>query len=253
NLETDPTCTGIDGVVTAFRNTYMQTQPCTSAHFAHVIYHVAKIAQLSASRPEQIRPQYHILNVITRGAIDDIKETVQAAIFASKAPISVIFMGIGDRNLDEIERLGAGGKRLVFQGRKTDRDNLHYVNMTKVLLECDGSMDESKFTLSEKSLYQIPRQVATYFTKNGIVPVESNNPPTRKTSSETVYRPSTAQEVDESECCQRSATDHNSPEVPVVSVPPYAQENYEFFHRKTPSLNRNLRSMTITGDSVRHY
>ncbi|KAK6020535.1 Copine, partial [Ostertagia ostertagi] len=41
NLETDPTCTGVDGVVTAFRNTYVQAQPCTTAQFSHVIYHVA--------------------------------------------------------------------------------------------------------------------------------------------------------------------------------------------------------------------
>uniref|UniRef100_A0A183F6X2 Copine domain-containing protein n=1 Tax=Heligmosomoides polygyrus TaxID=6339 RepID=A0A183F6X2_HELPZ len=172
NLETDPTCSGVDGVVTAFQNTYMQTQPCASAHFAHVIYHLSKIAQIAVAKSDQTRPQYHILNIITRGAIDDVKETVQAAIFASKSPISIIFTGIGDRNLDEIERLGGGGKRLVFQGRKSDRDNLHFVNMTRVLLECDGSAEESKFTLSEKSLYQIPRQIASYFTKNGILPLD---------------------------------------------------------------------------------
>ncbi|KAK6035928.1 Copine, partial [Cooperia oncophora] len=208
NLETDPTCTGVDGVVTAFRSTYMQAQPCTSAQFSHVIYHVAKTAQLQAARSEQTRPQYHILNIITRGAIDDIKETVQAAIFSSKTPISVIFTGIGDRNLDEIERLGEGGKRLIFQGRKTDRDNLHYVNMTRVLLECDGSADESKMSLSEKSLYQIPRQIATYFTKNGILPIDRHGASAIENSVETVYRSSPAQEVEETDSFGRDI-DHS--------------------------------------------
>ncbi|VDM61816.1 unnamed protein product [Angiostrongylus costaricensis] len=105
NLETDPICTGVEGVVTAFRSTYMKTKPCTSAHFAHVIYHLAKYgwneysakqpksAQNATTRSDHNRPQYYILNIITRGAIDDIKETVQAAIFASKSPISIIFTG----------------------------------------------------------------------------------------------------------------------------------------------------------------
>ncbi|PIO61266.1 Copine [Teladorsagia circumcincta] len=253
NLETDPTCTGVDGVVTAFRNTYMQAQPCTSAQFSHVIYHVAKLAQIHATRTEQTRPQYHILNIITRGAIDDVKETVQAAIFSSKSPISVIFTGIGDRNLDEIERLGAGGKRLIFQGRRTDRDNLHYVNMTRVLLESDGSADESKLTLSEKSLFQIPRQIATYFTKNGILPMERRDNPAAENPMETVYRSSPALENDDYEPYGRGAIDQSSHDIPVTAVPSYVQENYESVRRKPPSLNRNLRSMTITGDGGRRY
>ncbi|KAK6038292.1 Copine [Cooperia oncophora] len=225
NLETDPTCTGVDGVVTAFRSTYMQAQPCTSAQFSHVIYHVAKTAQLQAARSEQTRPQYHILNIITRGAIDDIKETVQAAIFSSKTPISVIFTGIGDRNLDEIERLGEGGKRLIFQGRKTDRDNLHL----------RVSRNESKLSLSEKSLYQIPRQIATYFTKNGILPIDRHGASAIENSVETVYRSSPAPEVEETDSFGRDI-DHSSPEIPATPVPSYLQENYENVRRYTRTL-----------------
>uniref|UniRef100_A0A0K0D267 Copine domain-containing protein n=1 Tax=Angiostrongylus cantonensis TaxID=6313 RepID=A0A0K0D267_ANGCA len=93
NLETDPICVGVEGVVAAFRSTYMKAKPCTSAHFAHIIYHLAKSAQNATTRSDHNRPQYYILNIITRGAIDDVKETVQAAIFASKSPISIIFTG----------------------------------------------------------------------------------------------------------------------------------------------------------------
>ncbi|KJH41437.1 Copine [Dictyocaulus viviparus] len=172
NLETDPTCVGVDGVLEAFRRTLVQIKPCKNAQFSHVIYHISKNAQNAAIRSDQSRPQYCIINIITRGAIADIKETVQAAIFASKLPVSIIFTGIGDQNLNEIDRLGSNGGRLSFHGRKSERDNLHYVNMTRVLLEHDGPMEESIFTLSEKSLYQIPKQIASYFIKNGVVPME---------------------------------------------------------------------------------
>lgn len=41
------------------------------------------------------RAAYYVLVVITRGVFDDLKETVQALIFASRAPISVIFVDVG--------------------------------------------------------------------------------------------------------------------------------------------------------------
>ncbi|KHJ84759.1 Copine [Oesophagostomum dentatum] len=224
NLDTDPTCTGIEGVVTAFRNTFMHTQPCTSAHFAHVIYHIAKNAQIALSRTDASKPQYYILNIITRGAIDDVKETVQAAIFASKAPISIVFTGIGDRNLDEIERLGVGGKRLTYHGRKSDRDNLQFVNMTKVLLESDGSAEESKFTLSERALYQIPRQLTSYFTKNGIFPVEKQDTATTENTLRpmAVFRSSSIVSDD-----GHGSLDKSSPEETETVAPSSAKDSSE--------------------------
>ncbi|VDL80757.1 unnamed protein product [Nippostrongylus brasiliensis] len=181
NLETDPACAGVEGVVAAFRTTYMQTQPCTSAHFAHVIYHLANRQK-------------------------------NGTMFI---PMSFAPEGIGDHNLDEVERLGAGGRRLVFQGRRSDRDNLHFVNMTKVLLECDGSAEESKFTLSEKSLFQIPRQIAAFFTKNGILPVDKRETSPKENTAGAVYRSSSILDVEEVYAC--GSMDHS--ELLVVTIP----------------------------------
>ncbi|KAK6751146.1 hypothetical protein RB195_002862 [Necator americanus] len=256
NLETDPTCTGVEGVVSAFRNTFMQTQPCPSARFAHVIYHLAKNAQITSTRSDSNRPQYNILNIITRGAVDDIKETVQAAIFASKTPISIVFTGIGDRHLSEIERLGVGGRRLTYHGRKSDRDNLQFVNMTQVLLEGDSSVDELKLTLSERALYQIPRQITSYFMKSGILPVDKqeaavseNTPRPRK-----VYRSASITESEDTEPPYgRGSIDQSSPDEVETTAPSYAQENYEYSRRRHPgALHRNMRSMTINDGSRRY-
>lgn len=68
--------------------------------------------------------------VITRGVFDDLKETVQALIFASRAPISIIFVGIDsfpDENntsatSGELERMATAGTRLNYHGRKPERD-----------------------------------------------------------------------------------------------------------------------------------
>lgn len=69
-----------------------------------------------------MHPTYFVLAIITRGVFDDLKETIQAIIFASRAPISIIFVGMGDADLTELERLGTAGTRLNFHGRKPERD-----------------------------------------------------------------------------------------------------------------------------------
>lgn len=55
-------------------------------------YTIFRQAQNNFNRANE-PPSYYVLFIITRGSIEDLKETVQAAIFASKAPISIVFVG----------------------------------------------------------------------------------------------------------------------------------------------------------------
>lgn len=84
--------------------------------------YIFRLAQNAMSRCKAGQGQYFVLALITRGIFDDIKETVQAIIFASRAPISVIFIGVGENDLSELERLGTAGTRLNYHGRKPERD-----------------------------------------------------------------------------------------------------------------------------------
>ena len=68
------------------------------------------------ARSERRFRVYYILCIITRGVFDDIKETVQALIFASRAPISIVFVGVGGGDLSELQRLGSAGIRLNYHG-----------------------------------------------------------------------------------------------------------------------------------------
>lgn len=176
SLDVDATCQGVNGVLNAFGKSHQHVNPLPGAKFAQIIYHLAKQAQNNFNRANE-PPSYFVLFVITRGSIEDLKETVQAAIFASKAPISIVFVGVGCDGLDEIERMGNAGKRLEFQGRKSERDNLQFVNATKTRLECDNYSDMST-TFLEKALQQIPWQCSTFYMQNNVLP--------RKSSSEDV-------------------------------------------------------------------
>lgn len=64
---------------------------------------------------------YYILTIFTQGGpIRDLKELLDALAHASKAPLSVIFVGIGDGDFDDFYRLTS--KRQVEAGKKRERE-----------------------------------------------------------------------------------------------------------------------------------
>ncbi|KAI6220811.1 Copine family protein 5 [Aphelenchoides fujianensis] len=170
NLETDPHCRGINGVLDAFRTAFANSQPMDTAHLSHVIYYCSKLAQNAMNRNKSA--VYYILVVITRGCFDDIKETVQALIFASRAPISVVFVGVGELDLVELQRLGTAGTRLNYHGRKPDRDCGQFVSIPKCR-EDEPNATELRGLIAERALAQIPWQMTMWMTKNGIKPPQS--------------------------------------------------------------------------------
>uniref|UniRef100_A0A914EJK5 Copine C-terminal domain-containing protein n=1 Tax=Acrobeloides nanus TaxID=290746 RepID=A0A914EJK5_9BILA len=169
NLETDPSCRGLDGILNAFKHSLANVQPVDTAHLSHVIYYVAKLAQNYNNRTPGTKPSYFVLAIITRGVFDDLKETIQSIIFASRAPISLIFVGIGDSDLSELERLGTAGTKMNFQGRKPERDCVQYVSITKCRQE-ESKYPDLKALIAERGLSSIPWQMTSWMTKNGLRP-----------------------------------------------------------------------------------
>ncbi|KAK0399287.1 hypothetical protein QR680_002974 [Steinernema hermaphroditum] len=185
SLDTDPNCRGTDGIMTAFTTALSSVKPISNAHFAHVIYYVSKLAQHSHSRGNSGRPQYYVLTIITKGCIKDLKETIQAIIFASRAPISVLFVGVGNGPFSDLERLGSAGSRLAFQGRKAERDVVQFAAINAQTIS-DVGIAEFKSVFREQALAQIPWQMATWMMKNGVAPNSA------KGSTTVMYHPSTA-------------------------------------------------------------
>uniref|UniRef100_A0A1I7W0S7 Copine domain-containing protein n=1 Tax=Loa loa TaxID=7209 RepID=A0A1I7W0S7_LOALO len=168
NLETDPNCQGIDGLIDAFWKANAQVQPSTTAHFAHIIYHISKLASNVRRRENQLQYPYFVLAIISKGKINDIRETVQATIFASKAPLSIIFIATED-DCEEMERLGLSGGRISYQNRRAERDMLQFVALTKFRskLPEDANFWE---LLTERALRRVPWQMINWLTKNGHIP-----------------------------------------------------------------------------------
>ncbi|KAF8370831.1 cpna-4, partial [Pristionchus pacificus] len=113
SLNTNPYCESIDGVINTLHRCIHTIRPSKNSHLSHVIYYASKMAIHANLKRSRDNTQYFIL------------EVVQAVIFASKAPISIIFVGMGESNKDELAQLGKGGTRISYQGRRVTRDILH--------------------------------------------------------------------------------------------------------------------------------
>ncbi|OZC04874.1 hypothetical protein X798_08144 [Onchocerca flexuosa] len=126
NLETDPNCQGIDGLINAFWKANAQVQPNWLA-----IY-------------------------------------VNATIFASKTPLSIIFIATED-DCAEMERLGLSAGRISYQNRRAERDMLQFVALRKFRnkIPKDANFWE---LLTERALQRIPWQMIDWLMKNGHVP-----------------------------------------------------------------------------------
>lgn len=179
NLDMGPWCSGLDGVLNAFKTSFVNVQPLNQAHLSHVIYYVAKLAQNSLGRisnaiggasieTDYNPPAYFVLVLITRGVFDDLKETVQAIIFASRAPVSIIFVGIGEdvNELAELERLATAGKQLNFHGRKPERDCTQYVSLPGCRAE-EAKLTDLKALIAERGLGTLAQQFCTWMSRNG--------------------------------------------------------------------------------------
>lgn len=72
--------------------------------------------------------QYFILLIITDGVISDMEETRHAVVQASKLPMSIIIVGVGNADFAAMEFLDGDSRRLrSYTGEEAARDIVQFV------------------------------------------------------------------------------------------------------------------------------
>jgi copine 5/8/9 len=75
----------------------------------------------------QERQKYGILLILTDGVINDFEFTKQAIIEASHFPLSIIIIGIGAANFDDMHDLDSDHRLLSANGKTAVRDIVQFV------------------------------------------------------------------------------------------------------------------------------
>merc|ERR1712038_997954 len=163
--DSNPYCQGMVGVLNAYRACIQRIQLYGPTNFAPTVNHVSNIARNFVDGS-----QYFILLIVTDGIITDMPQTKSAIVAASKLPMSIIIVGVGDADFSAMEELDGDTVRLTSpDGKAAERDIVQFVpfnNFSKVGLDSHLS----RLHLAREVLAEVPGQFVSFMKSRRIQP-----------------------------------------------------------------------------------
>ncbi|KAK3756230.1 hypothetical protein RRG08_035292 [Elysia crispata] len=113
---------------------------------------------------------YFILLMLTDGVLSDMSNTRAAIVAASKLPMSLIIVGVGQADFDDMEILdGDNGVLRAPSGEPAHRDIVQFVPFRDF-------KRASTVELARHVLAEVPKQVTGYFKMRGLQPSKRPTP-----------------------------------------------------------------------------
>nr|KAG5706037.1 hypothetical protein BaRGS_028146 [Batillaria attramentaria] len=161
----NPYCQGVAGILQAYQSALPNIQLYGPTNFAPVINHVARFA--TATRDGS---SYFVLLIITDGEITDMQQTKNAIVMASRLPMSIIIVGVGNAEFDAMDILDSDNCLLRdSNGQVAERDIVQFVPFRDFVGGRYGTdIEASKAALAREVLAEIPDQVLQYMRKYDI-------------------------------------------------------------------------------------
>ena len=107
------------------------------------------------NKPEE--NNYYILMILTDGIISDMDDTIDKIVEGSKLPLSIVIVGIGNADFDNMEELDGDEKPLInSNGEIRKRDIVQFVQFNQF-------KNNVGTDLAEEVLREIPRQIEDYY------------------------------------------------------------------------------------------
>lgn len=160
----NPYCSGIDGILEAYYQSLKSVRLYGPTYFSPVINHVARYASLVKDGSE-----YFILLIISDGVISDMAQTKESIVNASCLPMSIIIVGVGPAEFDEMIELDGDEVRISSRGRFAERDIVQFVPF-RDYIDRRGNHILSMARLAKDVLAEIPDQFLQYMRSRGIKP-----------------------------------------------------------------------------------
>lgn len=161
NGSANPYCTGIEGVLDAYKRCLWEVRLAGPTYAAPVIRHAI---QLARAPPPAGGLSYYVLLLLTDGVLNDMDATVSAIIDACELPLSIAIVGIGGANFGDMRVLDADNQRLRGRdGRTASADIVNFVGFRE-----RGGGDPS--ALAAEVLAEVPNRVVEYFVERGKLP-----------------------------------------------------------------------------------
>uniref|UniRef100_A0A8C2Z5T1 Copine-3 n=1 Tax=Cyclopterus lumpus TaxID=8103 RepID=A0A8C2Z5T1_CYCLU len=162
---TNPFCSGVEGIAQAYSACLPHIRFYGPTNFAPIISHVARFA--AQALQQEKAAQYFTLLIITDGVISDMDETRQEIVQASKLPMSIIIIGVGNADFAAMEFLDGDASVLRSNtGEEAVRDIVQFVPFRDF-------RNAPKETLAKSILAELPQQVTQYFKQRNLPPTNT--------------------------------------------------------------------------------
>eukprot|EP01116_Phalansterium_solitarium_P017929 TRINITY_DN4567_c0_g1_i1.p1 TRINITY_DN4567_c0_g1~~TRINITY_DN4567_c0_g1_i1.p1 ORF type:complete len:290 (+),score=88.63 TRINITY_DN4567_c0_g1_i1:103-972(+) len=136
-------CNGFTEVLHRYAEIAPAVRLAGPTSFAPIIYEAINIVREARA--------YHILVIVADGQVTSERETIAAIVEASKYPLSIVLVGVGDGPWDQMREFDDGLPDRKF-------DNFQFVNFHEVITK-NSDYPEAAFALA--ALQEIPEQYRT--------------------------------------------------------------------------------------------
>ncbi|CAG5895591.1 unnamed protein product [Menidia menidia] len=174
----NPFCAGVEGVVEAYRACLPQVKLYGPTNFSPIIDHVACFAKQALQ--QTTASQYFVLLIITDGVITDMDQTRSAIVNASRLPMSIIIVGVGEADFSAMEFLdGDDGRLRSLSGESATRDIVQFVPFRQFQNAPSQALAQSapREALAKTVLAEVPTQLVDFFNLMKLSPPNSNPAP----------------------------------------------------------------------------
>ncbi|XP_071960515.1 copine-8-like isoform X2 [Antedon mediterranea] len=162
----NPFVSNVDGIIGAYRNCLPQIQLHGPTNFAPIINRVARDAQAFMNGSN-----FFVLLIITDGIISDMDFTKVAVINASKLPMAIIIVGVGNADFSAMEHLDSDDNLLRHGDKVADHDIVQFVPFSEIVHRSGNrDMGAIQAQLAKEVLEEIPDQLVTWMKLHHIKP-----------------------------------------------------------------------------------
>lgn len=153
---------GVEGVFQLYNNALKNLELSGPTYFSHLLERAINFTGMNMkNNPDN----YTILLILTDGVIHDMSETIGWLIEASKLPMSVVIVGVGDEDFSQMQILDGDSSNLKTKGgAEVVRDIVQFVPFKRFSGANKGR------ELAMRVLKELPNQVTGYYEMIGRPP-----------------------------------------------------------------------------------
>jgi len=153
---------GIEGLCEAYKQCLNRVQLYGPTYFGEILQNVAAKSIGICSQEAQT---YNIFLIITDGVINDMQRSIDSIVDATRLPLSIIIVGVGDADFNNMETLDADEVPLKHSrtGKVMERDIVQFVPFNE--------FKQQHFSaIARETLEEVPKQVTSFMGLQNIHP-----------------------------------------------------------------------------------